>query len=110
MEEVTLYTIVASVVTMVFGFLIGKSGVLTKVMDIKIRRMEDSLNQDNDQIHTLVGENKKLKEELLILERKVIVLEAKIKEYDRNMKLLMEYMKKFKLDDQFIDKLTNIDK
>jgi len=29
MEEVTLYTIVASVVTMVFGFLIGKSGILT---------------------------------------------------------------------------------
>lgn len=110
MEEVTLYTIVASVVTMVFGFLIGKSGVLTKVMDIKIRRMEENLNQDNDQIHTLVEENKKLKAELLVLERKVIVLEAKIKEYDRNMKLLLEYMKKFKLDDQFLDKLTNIEK
>jgi len=79
-------------------------------MDIKIRRMEENLNQDNDQIHTLVEENKKLKTELLNLERKVIVLEAKIKEYDRNMNLLLEYMKKFKLDDQFLDKLTNIDK
>jgi predicted RNase H-like nuclease (RuvC/YqgF family) len=95
---------------MVFGFLIGKSGILTKVMDIKIRRMEENLNQDTDQIHTLVEENKTLKTELLELERKVIVLEAKIKEYDRNMKLLLEYMKKFKIDDQFLDKLTNIDK
>lgn len=105
MEDISTFSIIAAVVTAVTGFLIGKSGVLTRIFDTRIRRIENNQQKESNMIEDAIKENKDLREEVATLSKKVIELESQIKEYQHSMTLIVEYLKKLDVTDPFIDKL-----
>lgn len=105
MEDISTIGIIAAVVTAVTGFLIGKSGVLTRIFDTRIRRIENNQQKESNMIEDAIKENKDLREEVATLSKKVIELESQIKEYKHSMSLIVEYLKKLDVTDPFIDKL-----
>ena len=107
MEDISTFSIIAAVVTAVTGFLIGKSGVLTRIFDTRIRRIENNQQKESNMIEDAIKENKDLREEVATLSKKVIELESQIKEYKHSMSLIVEYLKKLDVTDPFIDKLVN---
>ena len=107
MEDISVIGIIAAVVTAITGFLIGKSGVLTRIFDTRIRRIENNQQKESNMIEDAIKENKDLREEVAILSKKVIELESQIKEYKHSMSLIVEYLKKLDVTDPFIDKLVN---
>lgn len=106
MEQITTLSIVAGLVTALIGFLIGKSGVLTRIFDTRIRRIETNQKKESDMIDDALAENKELRHEVLELRTKVTELESEIKEYKNKMDLIIEYLNKLDIKDTFIDKLT----
>ena len=107
MEDISTFSFIAAVVTAVTGFLIGKSGVLTRIFDTRIRRIENNQQKESNMIEDAIKENKDLREEVATLSKKVIELESQIKEYKHSMSLIVEYLKKLDVTDPFIDKLVN---
>lgn len=105
MEDISTIGIIAAVVTAVTGFLIGKSGVLTRIFDTRIRRIENNQQKESNMIEDAIKENKDLREEVATLSKKVIELESQVKEYQHSMTLIVEYLKKLDVTDPFIDKL-----
>lgn len=105
MEDISTIGIIAAVVTAVTGFLIGKSGVFTRIFDTRIRRIENNQQKESNMIEDAIKENKDLREEVATLSKKVIELESQIKEYKHSMSLIVEYLKKLDVTDPFIDKL-----
>lgn len=106
MEEFTSNSIIVAVVTTVIGFLIGKSGILTRIFDTRIRRIESNQKKESNMIDDAIMENKILRQEVSELTRKVTELESEIKEYKKSMELIIEYLKKLDIKDPFIDKLV----
>lgn len=106
MEDISTIGIIATVVTAVIGFLIGKSGVLTRIFDTRIRRIENNQQKESNMIEDAIKENKDLREEVATLSKKVIELESQVKEYKHSMSLIVEYLKKLDVTDPFIDKLV----
>lgn len=106
MEDISTIGIITAVVTAVTGFLIGKSGVLTRIFDTRIRRIENNQQKESNMIDDAIKENKELRDEVAILSKKVTLLESQIKEYQTHMSLIVEYLKKLDVTDPFIDKLV----
>ena len=105
MEDISTFSIIAAVVTAVTGFLIGKSGVLTRIFDTRIRRIENNQQKESNMIDDAIKENKELRDEVASLGKKVTELESQVKEYQHSMTLIVEYLKKLDVTDPFIDKL-----
>lgn len=106
MEDISTFSIIAALVTAITGFLIGKSGVLTRIFDTRIRRIENNQQKESNMIDDAIKENKELRDEVAILSKKVTLLESQIKEYQTHMSLIVEYLKKLDVTDPFIDKLV----
>lgn len=106
MEDISVIGIIAAVVTAITGFLIGKSGVLTRIFDTRIRRIENNQQKESNMIDDAIKENKELRDEVADLSKKVTQLEGQIKEYKHSMSLIVEYLKKLDVTDPFIDKLV----
>ena len=105
MEDISVIGIIAAVVTAITGFLIGKSGVLTRIFDTRIRRIENNQQKESNMIDDAIKENKELRDEVASLGKKVTELESQVKEYQHSMTLIVEYLKKLDVTDPFIDKL-----
>jgi len=105
LEDISTFSIIAAVVTAVTGFLIGKSGVLTRIFDTRIRRIENNQQKESNMIDDAIKENKELRDEVASLGKKVTELESQVKEYQHSMTLIVEYLKKLDVTDPFIDKL-----
>ena len=105
MEDISTFSIIAAVVTAVTGFLIGKSGVLTRIFDTRIRRIDNNQQKESNMIDDAIKENKELRDEVASLGKKVTELESQVKEYQHSMTLIVEYLKKLDVTDPFIDKL-----
>lgn len=106
MEDISTFSIIAALVTAITGFLIGKSGVLTRIFDTRIRRIENNQQKESNMIDDAIKENKELRDEVATLSKKVTLLESQIKEYQTHMSLIVEYLKKLDVTDPFIDKLV----
>ena len=105
MEDISTFSIIAALVTAITGFLIGKSGVLTRIFDTRIRRIENNQQKESNMIDDAIKENKELRDEVASLGKKVTELESQVKEYQHSMYLILEYLKKLDVTDPFIDKL-----
>lgn len=105
MEDISTFSIIAALVTSITGFLIGKSGVLTRIFDTRIRRIENNQQKESNMIDDAIKENKELRDEVASLGKKVTELESQVKEYQHSMTLIVEYLKKLDVTDPFIDKL-----
>ncbi len=105
MEDISTFSIIAALVTAITGFLIGKSGVLTRIFDTRIRRIENNQQKESNMIDDAIKENKELRDEVASLGKKVTELESQVKEYQHSMTLIVEYLKKLDVTDPFIDKL-----
>lgn len=105
MEDISTFSIIAALVTAITGFLIGKSGVLTRIFDTRIRRIENNQQKESNMIDDAIKENKELRDEVASLGKKVTELESQVKDYQHSMYLILEYLKKLDVTDPFIDKL-----
>jgi peptidoglycan hydrolase CwlO-like protein len=101
----TIIGVISFVVTALIGFLIGKSGVLTKLYDAKIKKIETNIQKESSMIDDALKENKTLRKEVSDLTKKVAILESEINEYKKSMDLIIEYLKKLDISDPFLNKI-----
>jgi len=104
-EDITVMSILGVVVTAIISFLIGKSGVFTRLYDTRIKRIESNQNKESNMIDDAIHENKTLRKEVSDLTKKVTELESEINEYKKSMDLIIEYLKKLNINDPFLDKI-----
>jgi uncharacterized protein YlxW (UPF0749 family) len=104
-EDITVMSILGVVVTAIISFLIGKSGILTRLYDTRIRKIESDHRKESNMISGAITENKNLREKVNELTLKVSQLEAEIESYRQSQKLIIEYLKKLNIDDPFFNKI-----
>lgn len=105
MENISFIGIIAGVVTAIVGFFIGKTGILTRLYDTRIRRIESNQEKESNMIEDAITENKTLRKEVQILTIKVSKLESEIETSRKSMQLIIEYLKNLNINDPFLDKL-----
>lgn len=99
--------IVAPVVLMIIGFLFGKSGILTRFSDVRLRRLETSQKQEESIMDTLRKENTELKKQVSELKQKLSVLENELTLYKERLDVMQAYFEKVNpTPDPFFDKIT----
>lgn len=106
MEDISVIGIIAGVVTAIIGFLIGKTGILTRIYDTRMNKIESNQKKESNMIDDAIIENKTLRKEVHDLTIKVSQLEKDIEESRRSMELIIEYLKKLDINDPFLDKLV----
>ncbi len=105
MENISVMGIIAGVVTAIIGFLIGKTGILTRLYDTRIRKIESNQKKESDMIGDAIQENKTLRKEVAELTKEVTKLKEEINGYKKSMELVIEYLKKLDIDDPFLNKI-----
>lgn len=105
MENISVIGIIAGVVTAIIGFLIGKTGIITRLYDTRIRRIESNQKKESNMIEDAITENKSLRKEVHQLTIKVSKLESEIETSRKSMQLIIEYLKNLNINDPFLDKL-----
>jgi cell division protein FtsB len=99
--------IVAPVVLMIIGFLFGKSGILTRFSDVRLRKIESNQKQEENTMDDLRLENKELKKQVLELKSKVHNLENELTLYKERLDVMQAYFEKVNpAPDPFFDKIT----
>ncbi|HMU05138.1 MAG TPA: hypothetical protein PJ990_16005, partial [Saprospiraceae bacterium] len=98
MEEISVIGIVSLVVTGLISFLIGKSGIITRLYDTRIRKIESNQKKESDMIDEAIEENKALRIAVAKYTQEVTELKAEINEYKKSMELVLEYLKKLNID------------
>jgi cell division protein FtsB len=103
----TLVAIVAPVVLMIIGFLFGKSGIVTRFSDVRLRRIESSQKQEESTMDELRAENRELKKQVSELKSKVGNLENELTLYKERLDVMQAYFEKVNpAPDPFFDKIT----
>jgi cell division protein FtsB len=103
----TLMAIVAPVVLMIIGFLFGKSGIVTRFSDVRLRKIESNQKQEENTMDDLRNENKELKKQVSELKSKVSNLENELTLYKERLDVMQAYFEKVNPSpDPFFDKIT----
>jgi cell division protein FtsB len=99
--------IVAPVVLMIIGFLFGKSGILTRFSDVRLRKIEVAQKQEENTMDDLRAENQELKKQVSELKSKVHDLENELTLYKERLDVMQAYFEKVNpAPDPFFDKIT----
>jgi cell division protein FtsB len=103
----TLVAIVAPVVLMIIGFFFGKSGILTRFSDVRLRRLESSQKNEESMMDQLKAENGELKKTVSELKTKLSQLENELTLYKERLDVMQAYFEKVNpAPDPFFDKIT----
>jgi hypothetical protein len=93
------------------AFFFGKSGILQKFVDSRIKRVEAEQQKDSQLLAEYKSDNKSLQELVKALTQKVSTLESELSRTNERLLILVAYFEKVKPgDDAFIDKIIEISK
>jgi cell division protein FtsB len=99
-------SIIATVVLVVVAFFFGKSGVVTRFMDGRLRNIEANQNREQRMIDSYVAENDELRKRVSTLSERVYELEQELAIYKEKMNVLEAYFEKINpTPDAFFDKI-----
>jgi len=99
--------IVAPVVLMIIGLLFGKSGIVTRFSDVRLRKIEVTQKQEESTMDDLRAENKELKQQVSELKSMVHNLENELTLYKERLDVMQAYFEKVNpAPDPFFDKIT----
>lgn len=106
-NDITFYTIIASVVTAIIGFLFGKTGILNRFFDSRLRKIEQEQKAEISEMEEYKKENRELKAKVFDLSSKVSKLEAELQSANDKIDLLMAYFEKVNpTPDPFLSKIV----
>jgi peptidoglycan hydrolase CwlO-like protein len=105
-SDITFYTIIASVVTAIIGFLFGKTGILNRFFDSRLRKVEQEQRHEITEMEEYKKENRDLKLKIFDLSTKVTKLESELQSANEKIELLMAYFEKVNpTPDPFLNKI-----
>jgi len=106
-----LGTWAAAIGSTVAAFLFGKSGILQKFVDSRIKRVENEQQKESKLLEEYKNDNKSLQELVKALTQKVGMLESELSRTNERLLILVAYFEKVQPgEDAFIDKIIEISK
>ena len=99
-------SIIATVVLVIVAFVFGKSGVLTRFVDGRLRNLEANQTREQRMIDGYAAENEELRNRVTTLSNRVNELEQELAIYKQKMDILEAYFEMINPGpDPFYDKI-----
>jgi peptidoglycan hydrolase CwlO-like protein len=99
------FAIIGYAITIILGFFIGQTGIITKAFNLKFMKVESSIKKEEELIKKIFAENKELQEKVIALSAEILYIKSQNERLQSQVTLVIEYMKRIKIDDPFIDKI-----